>query len=316
MILSENIGYIISPEDLSILGNYLSEVEKRSHGACLNQKGKILKCLNYLKKPIMEITMIDIVDYFKCDIDISDLKLNSKESHRSYLKSFFYYVQSILLDQGIVYNTPVPIQKVYNFTKRTNDFKKISEQEEDVFSIKELQEILDQSKINRYRDFIMYGIVISTGMRISECLTIKIENINLTECYIETGMEKDARKSDKALLFFFPRGFKPYLENYLLVLGKKNGWLFPGRNNLPISKTGLRKYCNKHYRVKYTKFHAFRRTLITRRMKDKGCDLLISEMLMNHAPSSVEGKHYVKLSIKEKREYYDKNFPFNDITYF
>jgi len=315
MIEAIEFTYTIGPNDFSIVEGYLKEVAKRSIGAYRNQKSRILRTLNHLNKPLQEITMIDIKEYFDRVIDIDDIKLSSKETHRSYLKSFFYYVQAYFLDQNITFQNPVPITKVYKFTKKNKDFKKVSEQDGEIYTETELQEILNQAKLQGFRDFILYGIITATGMRISEALTIRIENINLEERYIETGFEMDARKSDKGLLFFFPKGFKPYLEKYLLYLNKEQGWLFKGTKT-HLTTPGWRNRCKKYYEEKYSLFHTFRRTMITRRIKDMNCDLLISEMLMNHAPSSVEGKHYLKLSIQEKREYYDKYFPYKNITYF
>jgi integrase len=93
---------------------------------------------------------------------------------------------------------------------------------------------------------------------------------------------------------------------------KKSIWLFPGTDG-HLTESGLYTSFNKKYSI--TSFHAFRRTLITNYIKN-GADLLISEMLMNHAPSSVEGEHYVKLSMKEKRVFFEKLFPYTDFFCF
>ncbi|MHA1150376.1 MAG: tyrosine-type recombinase/integrase [Promethearchaeota archaeon] len=326
-LLTENeFVYYISPSDFKIVKEYLHEVYKRSEGACRNQKRFVRGCLNYIRKDLEAITMPDVKDYLENEIDNRRLKLNSKETCRSYLKSFFFYVQARFLINNINFINPVPIKKVFQFDKHEQDFKKITDEEEDIFSKKELLNILELSKKHKFRDFIFFCILIVTGMRLSECLTIKIENISLKRRFIQTGFVKDARKSDKALLFFFPKNFAPFLEKYIRILNGSSLWLFPGKTSYwqksswynYIAKTyGIEVQLGdkKNYYSKYTKSHSFRRTLITRRLKN-GCPLLISEMLMNHKSSSVEGMHYFRLSIRGKRDYYDKWFPYYDFPYF
>jgi len=315
-IIIEEFTYKLSPSNFEIIEGYLNEVEKRSHPAYKNHKSVILKCLNWVKKPLETITMLEVKEYFEKEMDlVASTKLSSKEAYRSYLNSFFDYVVSYMLSEKKLYNNPVPNKRVFKFSKKSNDIKKVSEEVTEVYTVNELQILLDNAKLNRFRDFIVYGILISTGMRISECLSIKIQNINLKQRYIETGFVKNARKSDKGLLFFIPEGFIPYLENYLLYLGKTAGWLFPSSKGKHLTVDGMRGRANRYFGYEYSLFHQFRRTKITKQMK-MGCNPLISEVLMNHAPSSVEGQSYVKLSIDEKRDYFDQFFPFKQISYF
>jgi len=315
-IIIEEFTYKLSPSNFEIIEAYLNEVEKRSHHAYKNHKSSILKCLNWVRKPLETITMLDVKDYFEKEMDlVASTKLSSKEAYRSYLNSFFDYVVSYMLSEKKLYNNPIPNKRVFKFSKKSNDIKKVSEEVTEVYTVDELQTLLDNAKLNRFRDFIVYGILISTGMRISECLSIKIQNINLTERYIETGFVKNARKSDKGLLFFLPERLVPYLENYLLYLGKNVGWLFPSSKGSHLTVSGMRSRAKRYFGKEYSIFHQFRRTKITKQMK-MGCNPLISEVLMNHAPSTVEGQSYVKLTIHEKREYYDKYFPFYQISYF
>lgn len=316
IVKRETIEYPITDYDFEIVEGYLNKVKKRSNGSYRNNKGSVKKCLNYIKKQLKEITMLDVKRFLEEDIDKRKLSLDSKETYRSHIKSFFYYVQSMLLSENIDFHNPTPIKQVFEFTQKESDIKKISESKGDIYTDKELIDILELSKKHdsTRRDFILFGILISTGMRISEALTIKLENINLKERYIETGFVMDARKSKKGLLFFIRENFRPYLERYINYLGNKSIWLIPGSKKHLLSKS-FYNYTIHNYTNKYAKFHTFRRTMITNLVKN-GCPLLISEMLMNHKASSVEGEHYIKLSIREKRDLYDKYFPYPKIQYF
>ena len=107
-----------------------------------------------------------------------------------------------------------------------------------------------------------------------------------------------------------------YLRLYIELLeekkGKNNIWLFPGQKGQCLTDMGARLIATKikkHLELPI-KWHSFRRTMITARVKME-CPLYISELLMNHAPSSVESKSYIKLNLEEKRDLYDKYFPFD-----
>lgn len=307
-------SYNIQNEDFDLVESYLKEVEKRSYPTYKNHKYIVIGCLNYIDKNIQTISMIDVKGFLENVIDNKPIKLDSKETYRSILTSFFYYVQSIYLSRNIEFRNPVPIKRVFQFRKNENDFTKISDIDNKIYSKKSLLEILNISKKHRFRDFIIFSFLTIDGPRISEVLSIRVENINLKERYFETGFTKNARKSNKGLLFFFSKTFKPYLQKYLQFLNIKSGWLFKGRTS-HLQTISFYLYVKENYGQKYSRFHTFRRTLITNRIK-MGCPLLISEMLMNHKSSSVEGGHYLELSIKEKRDLYDKYFPYYEVFYF
>jgi integrase len=308
IINKRDLNYDVGTFDIDIVNDYLKEVKKRSDGAARNHKQVILKCLNYINKPISTITMIDVKQYFEKILDLKDIKLLSKEAYRSYLKSFFYHIQALLLDKGINFNNPVPIKKVYRFTRHERDIRKISVEREKIFTNSELKYILQKAKQVKFRDFMIFSILTCAGMRVSECLTIKMANINLKERYIETGFVKDARKSNRALIFFIPKRFVPFLEKYIKYVGKNSTWLFKGRST-HYSVNSWYGRVRKLYGDNFARSHSFRKTLITNRIK-MGCTQLISEKLANHKSNTVEGEHYVKLSIPDRRKYYDKYFPY------
>ncbi|MFW9970766.1 MAG: tyrosine-type recombinase/integrase [Candidatus Odinarchaeota archaeon] len=271
--------------------------------------------------------MGDITEYFDNIIDLrinkknnNPISIKSKEAYRSYLKSFFDYVIGRLLKHNVEYRNPVPNKGIYKFTRHDSDIKKQKNIIDEVFSEQELLEILNQSKKKSLRDFIIYALLVIDGTRISEILTIKIEHIHLNERYFETGFEKNARKttrfSDESLIFFFPENFKPYLEQYINYIGKDNLWLFPNRRS-HLTYGGFRNYVIMNYEKRFRLFHKFRHTLISNRLFKTECPLWISEGLNNHKISdSTEIKHYAKFTIEQKRDLYDRYFPYYDFPYF
>ena len=327
IISKSDFSHIYKNSDYNIIQDYLNETFKRSTSSFKNQKATILDLLNYLNKNLQEITMIDIKNHFENIIDIKINKRNnkpigidSKETYRSYLGSFFDYIIGRFLEDNIEFRNPVPNKRIYKFTRLVSDIQKQTNIKEEIFTEQELLEILNISKKKNFRDFILFSLLIIDGTRISEILTIKIENINLELRYYETGFEKDARKStrfsNKSLIFFFPENFRPYLEQYISYIGKENIWLFPGRTT-HLSYGGFRNYVIRNYEKKYRRFHKFRGTLISNRLFKMKCPLWVSEGLTNHKISeSTQIKHYAKFTIEQQRELYDNYFPYYGFPYF
>jgi integrase len=203
--------------------------------------------------------MLDIKCYFERKIDPKDIKTISKNTYRSYLKSFFDYLVAFFLDMGIEFRNPVPNSRIYKFTQRAHDIKKRGEEKSQIFSKKELRALLRKAKKKRYRDFILFGLLTMCGMRINEALTIKVRDINLHKRYLETGFERGARKTtlttSKSLMFFITATFKSYLLKYLNLLGK-TFWLYPGQGKSHYNMISFRNYGEAHYKGNFFKFHS------------------------------------------------------------
>ena len=312
-----------------LIKSYLNEVKKRSTGEFNNSKMLLRSFFRYVKKEIKDITMVDVRDYFENDLDKKKIQNNTKNTRRYMLKGFFDHVVIMYLSENKNFNNPVPNRKIYQFTRKEGDIQRYEEskEKEQIFDNGQLIQIWDYC-LHRYkltfrfmwlRDFVLIVLIICTGARISEIRTIQLQDIHLDKRYFETGFVMGARKSTmnkkKGLLFFFPEKIVYYLRSYIELLeekkGKDNIWLFPGQKGSVLTDMGARlisSKISKHLDIKI-KWHSFRRTMITARVKME-CPLYISEMLMNHAPSSVESKSYIKLNLEEKREYYDRFFPF------
>lgn len=302
---------------------FLKEVKKRSEGSYENQKANLNNFFGYMgDKDIREITMFNVRNYFVEILDKQEIKITTKNTKRFMLKSFFDYVEKMFLNDNITYRNPVPSTKIFQFTKLSEDIVRSSQIEIKTLSREKLNAILElaQKKYPEYY-FMLLGLATCTGARISEIRTVLINDIFLEDRFLETGFVINARKSTlrkgEGLLFFIPKGFVKYLDHYIKQMENKSKWLFPGYKNKPIAHEttfNLYKQMIPELGFKFS-WHYFRRTLITERRK-MGCPEWLSEGLMNHTPSSVERESYIKLTIEEKREYYDEYFPYYDMKFF
>jgi integrase len=315
---------ILSKENAFYVNSYLNEVKKRTDNGYRNNKSALKGLLSYIDKDIPEINKIDIRNYFNDILDQKEISVKSKETQRAYLTSFFFHVESLLLKKDIDYRNPVPNKKVYKFEKKLIDIIKQSERKDKLLTIDQLLLILDHCRKSlRKREFIFFALVTCTGARVSEIRSIEIKNINLDERYFETGFEKNSRKStlrrEESLLFFIPKRLLAYLKNYIFILKKNNEkWLFPTQKSRSfISGPGIEYFYRKIRKALGFHFsmHHFRHTMITNLKRNK-CPQEYREGLLNHEPSTTQGKFYEHLSIAEKREIYDKYFPYSIIPYF
>jgi len=301
---------------------YLNEAKKRSDYAYYNNKSVVYRFIEYINKPLNEVTKIDVRDYFKDVLDKKNITKDTKNTYRAYLSSFFDFIESIQLKNDIEFNNPVPGKRVFQFTKKPTDIKKQSEKNNKLLTKEQINKIIEYCKRNlKKRHFIFFGLAICTGARFSEILSIRIDNINLKERYFETGFEKNARKStritEESLMFFFPKRFAEYLKNYILTLNSRE-WLFPnpskdehiGRAFAEYNYRKIRNALGFHFSM-----HYFRHSLITY-LKVNKCPQDIREGLLNHVPTTTQGRSYEHLNTSEKRDLYDRYFPYYLIKYF
>ena len=302
---------IYSPLEQEILEDYLTEVKKSSKGTWYNYRSQIINSLNYINRPLQEITKSDMKSYFTF-YDGKDITLKAKNRTRGILKVFFEFVEALFEENGIDFRNPVPSSRIFKFSTTEKDFK---EEKDAKYSIEEIYGIIDKAKKRSFKHFIILGILAETGMRAGECLSIKIENIDFSKNLITTGMVKNNRKSKKLLKFFITPRFANYLKLYIAQINRNAGYLFNTRGNNYYAYCNFASWMERNFGMDYTQFHKFRRSIITHRVK-MGCPEWISEGLTNHKQTSTQKKYYIKLNDQEKYELYQKWFPYRECPYF
>ena len=315
--------------DKELVERFLIEKEKRSKGTRYNTKSTIRKFLKLVKKPIIEIDYQDIKKYLD-SIDKKKITIGTKNAYRQYVRSFITYCHDVYQLEGITdFKAVMPSKLISDFTKRGDDLEKAEDGNSEILENDEIEQILIHIMENRkyknrrkqLRDFLLFAIAITTGARISEIRTIRREDIHLTKRYFESGFIKGAMKTTgnesrkTALLFFLPKSLIYYIEEYMNLFDSK--WLFPTRTNNRLSYSYIHKNILEKIRKElgfFFTWHTFRRSLISKR---DDMDILphISELLVNHQFSSVEGKSYIKKSLSEKRSLYDEFYPYSELKY-
>lgn len=270
---------------------------------------------------LLKVQYEDVEEFFRTDINKRKIKITTKEYWRKIINSYYEFVRKIYkkkLRQDFI--NPVPDLDLYAFD---------TELDVTINDLFDSQKLLDYEDANRilshyyYYDFQMFiitGLLLYTGARITEIMSLLEENINLEHCLIFNLIKRTKYKS-KYGVYFFPQFFLKYIKIYLeekneIYLG--NIYLFPSKKN-----GGKPYFSVRHVQSKLKKVsellnitsnispHKFRK-LINEERRKKGVAPLERTILLNHTPQSIEARNYLPSlkQIQELKKIYNRTFPF------
>jgi integrase/recombinase XerD len=237
----------------------------------------IVQFTRFVKKEERKIEDINESDisHFIQSISKPGLAPTSLSRKISSLKNFFKF----LLEERIIDRDPT----------RVIEAPRIERKLPEVLDINEIEKILEQPDIKEplgLRDRAALELLYACGLRISELLDLKIENIDFNEgfliCYGKGNKERVIPIGKCALEF---------LTQYLgkgrrkLDKGKGNGILFLSIRGNRISRMGFwkrfREYCKKAGISKNVTPHTFRHSFATH-LLEGGADLRVVQTLLGH----------------------------------
>ena len=150
-----------------------------------------------------------------------------------------------------------------------------------------------------------------TGVRISECVRILIEDVDFERCQIRINQGK--RRKDRIVPF--PDAFKEILALHADIIKKRGGThLFESTWKRPYSDRGIRKILNQYTKAAGLKHsispHKFRHYLFTWLKKQGIADAMIQPYSGHESRKSLEV--YSKLSLGDAQKEYNsviQDFP-------
>ena len=250
-----------------------------------------------IKKDLKQVTESDVEKYIQLLHKKDDPK--TINHHLNVLTSFYNF---LLIEELIEKN---PIQNIDKLKTR----KKLPK----VLSKEEIIKILDVDLINTYsyRDKAMLELMYSSGLRISELVSLKMYNLDL-----ELGMLRVMGKGSKERMV--PIGevaihyLNIYINEYRGLLNKKNSdYLFLNNRGTGISRQAFFKMLQKQAIKKNIKTtftpHTIRHSFATH-MLENGADLRSIQELLGHSDISTT-QIYTHVSNQLKKENYLKYHP-------
>ncbi len=271
-------------------------------------------CLNYFFKKfgyngdIFDITTRKLTNYFTWLKNLPDINLTTKKTKWAILSSFLKWLME---DPENSFLIVIPSKRInWNGVSA-----KTSKSNKNVYATRREIEQICQYFDNDFRYYIVFRLLIETGMRKGELINLRIDELDIENRHIHLYMGKTMEKH-----YFISESFKPSLQTYLnerkeLNLG--HDFLFVGSHKTKYSERIFNKKLeiarNKLGIKKRITCHTFRRSLNDFRKED-GCSLEDREVLLGHKSSNVNISGYTKSDIVRFRKLYDKWNPYKELN--
>lgn len=331
--LSEN-DVVLNPADITFLESYLQDKLKTGYNNMKVIRGILFMFFRFVKTTtIKEITRNMILDYFHhLNTTVSSkgtpFTYGVKHNRRGIIAAFFRYYSELMEGIDPAYRNPMPRKTLKIDKPMKSPQQEAREITESVFTVDQILLILRRSRemgmgsvhITCKAYFPIYALMTLCGMRISECLSIRLENLHLNERYLITGLEENARKNKRPLICCFPQELIVILQEYLFERNQyyqNSVWLFPTNRkktdewfSIYSAERFLKLLGRKENGGIAFHPHSFRRTLSTFRLNGmKPTPLHIEETLSNHAITSLVMRNYNRYTLEMRRRDYDLYFP-------
>ncbi|MFQ9515525.1 MAG: site-specific tyrosine recombinase XerD [Eubacterium sp.] len=270
----------------------------------VSYKRDLNQLFQYLNdKNLNDITLItkqNLEDYITCLKQIGRAATTISRSIAS-MKAFFGY----LFEKGIINNNPAMGLKAPKIVKKVPE----------ILSIKEVDALLKQPSRNtpkELRDKSMLELLYATGMRVTELITLRVEDVNIKLEYIVCHDRKKER------MIPFGTDAKNALVAYLnygrqQLLGENNDSdiLYPNCSGGEMSRQGFWKLIKSYGKkagikselTPHTLRHSFAVHLV-----ENGADLKAVQEMLGHSDISTT-QIYMTSGNKRVREVYAKAHP-------
>ena len=283
--------------------SYLHNVKQTSYNTELSYKRDLAKVCHFMaQRGITSVAAVktdDLKDYIK-DLESQKLAAATVSRNIASIKGLFQYLYSQgMLSEDISYQLKAP---------------KIEKKIPEILTMDEVEALLEQTDGDlpkEIRDKAMLELLYATGIRVTELITLKISDVNLSMGVI---MCKDAHKER---MIPFGNKAKIALTRYLdgvreeMVEDKSSDVLFAYCSGKPMSRQGFWKLI-KHYAKKagitaditpHTLRHSFAAHLV-----ENGADLKSVQEMLGHSDISTT-QIYANMNHNRIREVYAKAHP-------
>lgn len=223
---------------------------------------------------------------------VSDITINNYIRN---IKVFFSY----LCEFGEIRSNPAKKVKHIKVARKPLQF--LSDDE-----FKKLMDGMDLSKLHEYRDFIIIRTLLDTGMRIGECLSIHVEDLDLKENAIFLHAENTKGKQSRYV--FFSTKLAMELKRWLRYKDRylESNLLFPTTRASAMQVTNfesnLKKYA-KRVGLSDIHPHCFRNNF-SKRFLMNGGNIYVLSQILGHSSVQVTEQAYLDLDSRDLQKQY------------
>ncbi len=278
--------------------DYLKYERKLSNNTYLSYYYDLKQFNSYFEqKSLTSLSTNEIRDFLYQD----KVTAKTRAHYLTVITSFYNY----LLNENIIKDNPTQTIKLPKLPKKLPEY----------LTIDEVDKILNiiPTKPTDYRNIAMLETIYASGLRVSELVNLKLNNIDFTDYIIRIyGKGKKERlvpinESSKAAL-------EIYINNYRNYLLKTKDSEFVFINNLgnQISRQGffkiLKKICDENGIKKHVSPHTLRHSFATH-LLNNGADLRVIQELLGHSNLTTTQiySHLTNEKIKEDYQNHPRN---------
>jgi len=263
-------------------------------------KRDLLKFLEYNKeKDINNISSEDLKEYIKY---LNNKNLNEKSISRniSCLKSFYKFLNI----NKIITDNPSEVLFIPKIKKSLPN----TLTEEDVFKLLDINLIDNYSYRNKAMIELMYG----TGLRVSELVNLRLQDVDLSEDIVRT-FGKGSKERVVPLGEFASESLKEYINKYRSSMLKKynNDYLFLNNHGSKMTRQGffkiIKKLAEEKGINKELSPHTLRHSFASHLLK-YGADLRTIQELLGHSDISTT-QIYTHITNEELKKNYEEFHP-------
>lgn len=283
--------------------NYLQDVKKSSKNTILSYQRDLNKFFAYLEdmkvKDIKKVNNTSLNSYVLL-MEKENFATSTISRNIATLKAYFNY----LFKQGIVADDPAEKLKAPKIEKKLPG----------ILSVEEVTLLLDQPSGNsnkEIRDKAMLELLYATGIRVSELISLTLDDVNITSGYIRVS--EGSRERIIPFGSVARTALKSYLKNARpgMIATESETVLFTNCSGQPMSRQGFWKVLKQYAKragieadiTPHTLRHSFAAHLV-----ENGADLRSVQEMLGHSDVSTT-QIYAKMTNNRIKEVYAKAHP-------
>lgn len=286
---------------INVINDFISYISKKNYS--VNTYTSYINDLYYfyifVKKDLTKVTFEDIKDYLE-HLNLKKEKTSSIRRKISSLKSFYKFL----------YKNNYINKKDYPLTKIA--YPKMEKKLPKFIYYNDLLEIINESSKDKdgVRDRLIIEMLYATGVRVSELINIKINDIDFNNRRIIV-----LGKGNKERIVYYGEYAEEVLKEYMKTHERKNhNYLFVNSKGGKLTDRGVRyiidNIMSKLSVKTHVTPHVLRHTFATD-MLNNGCDIKVVQELLGH--SSLKATEiYTHVTNEHLKKVYYECFPRRD----
>ena len=292
--MEQLIGYYIS---------YLRDVKRASQNTIQSYNRDLRKMQEYYREngvtDVNEVTSTSLGSYV-LHLENSGMSSATVSRNIASIRSFFLF----LLARGMVQGNP------------TEQIKppKVEKKAPDVLTVEEVSLLLQQPSgktPKEIRDKAMLELLYGTGLRVSELISLKVTDLNLSMGFIECKGNSGSKTRIIPVEAEAIAALQSYLDGTRAKMAKDSEYLFVNVKGEEMSRQGfwklLKSYAKKAHIEKDITPHMIRHSFASH-MVSNGADLHAVKEMLGHSDISTT-QMYLPGKLGHLKEVYDKAHP-------